>query len=98
MAESTTKSAVSRTSTRTSATSSGARKHTSSTTQTAQVYLGKLLPTGWSNYFVARRAGKYWGLSVICPVCKAKAPDECDYGLRRWRWLSVHMAEEHSQK
>lgn len=61
----------------------------------ATIYLGPLLPAHWQQYFTARRAGKYWGLSIICPVCHEKPPETCDYGLRRWRWLSVHMADKH---
>ena len=57
-----------------------------------------MLPANWQTYFTARRAGKYWGLSVVCPVCKALPDEACDYGLRRWRWLAAHMADKHSGK
>ena len=68
----------------TSGTSSGKSKALSSTTQTAAVYLGPLLPAGYSSYFAVRRAGRYYGLRVECPVCHTHAPEECDYGLRRY--------------
>lgn len=67
-------------------------KRSSNTTPIPQVYLGPLLPTGWQRYFSAKRAGKYWGLRITCPFCKATPPTEI-VGARRWRWLSVHVAE-----
>ena len=60
-------------------------------------YLGPMLPVGWSTYFEARRAGKYFGLTIECPVCGDTPPDGMKYGNRRWRWLSVHLAE-HKKK
>ena len=67
-------------------------KHGSKYTQKAMAYLQPLLPTGWERYFSARRAGKWWGLSVKCPVCGDLAPPELHYSSRKWRWLSVHLA------
>jgi hypothetical protein len=58
-------------------------------------YLAPLLPDGFERLFTMRRAGRYWGLTVECPICKATPPRECDYGLRRWRWLSSHLALNH---
>jgi len=60
-------------------------------------YLGPTLPSGFARLFQVRRAGRYWGLTVECPVCHEKPPRECDYGLRRWRWLSVHLAAVHKR-
>jgi hypothetical protein len=57
----------------------------------AMMYLSPLLPTGWERSFVIRRAGRAWGLLVQCPVCGLHPPVEIAYGLRRWRWLSVHI-------
>jgi hypothetical protein len=54
-------------------------------------YLRSLLPAGWQRYFHARPAGKYWGLSIICPVCEAKPPQQVRYGSQRWRWLAAHL-------
>src|SRR5262245_58348986 len=61
----------------------------------ALTYLAPLLPSGWDNYFSSRRAGRYWGLTVQCPVCDEHAPPELNYGNRKWRWLAVHMSCEH---
>jgi len=58
-------------------------------------YLGPMLPAGFAGMFQVRRAGRYWGLVVECPICQEKPVRECDYGLRRWRWLSVHLAVTH---
>jgi hypothetical protein len=63
-------------------------------TREPQVYLGPLLPQGWQDYFTARRAGAYWGLSIVCGVCHATPPSELK-GTRRWRWLAVHNVTEH---
>jgi len=60
-------------------------------------YLSPTLPAGFAGLFHVRRAGRYWGLTVECPFCHDKPPRECDYGLRRWRWLSVHLAKLHRQ-
>jgi hypothetical protein len=35
-------------------------------------------------------------LSIVCPQCGASPPAEVDYGSRRWRWLTVHMAKQHT--
>jgi len=82
----------------TSATALGIPKHGSKPIAMALAYLSPMLPGNWQTYFTARRAGKYWGLSVVCPVCKALPDPACDYGLRRWRWLAAHMADKHSGK
>jgi len=58
-------------------------------------YLSPTLPAGFAGLFHVRKAGRYWGLTVECPVCHDRPPRECDYGLRRWRWLSVHLAKIH---
>jgi hypothetical protein len=58
------------------------------------VYLGPLLPAGWQRLFKVHM-GCYPGLKVVCPVCQTVPPPACDYGLRRWRWLAVHLAEKH---
>jgi len=58
-------------------------------------YLQPLLPTGWDNYFSARRVGKYWGITVQCPVCDEHAPAELHWTHRKWRWLAVHIRCEH---
>lgn len=50
------------------------------------------LPTRYAEYFDIRRAGKYWGLSIICPTC-GEAPPGSVVGGRRWRWLAVHIAK-----
>jgi len=60
-------------------------------------YLGPMLPSGFAGMFQVRRAGRYWGLVVECPICHEKPVRECDYGLRRWRWLSVHLAVAHKR-
>jgi hypothetical protein len=60
-----------------------------------QRYLDSLLPPDWQTYFVARAAGKYWGLSIVCPVCNERPPHSVKYGSQRWRWLSCHMAAVH---
>jgi len=76
-------------------TSSRSRPDTSSAgsrrTQEAIAFLQPLLPTGWERSFSSRRAGRYWGLVVACPVCGVVPPPELAYGLRRWRWLTVHL-------
>ena len=64
-------------------------------TQEAITYLQPLLPTGWERSFNIRRAGKHWGLSAKCPICGLAPPSELTYGLRRWRWLSVHLTTKH---
>jgi len=30
-------------------------------------------------------------MTVQCPVCDVKPPQELKYGHRRWRWLAAHM-------
>lgn len=69
------------------------QKHEDAWREKATKYLGPMLPVGWSTYFEARRAGKYFGLTIECPVCNATPPEGMRYGNRRWRWLSVHLAE-----
>jgi hypothetical protein len=76
----------------TSRTSSAGRKESSSITPVATSFLSPLLPRGWQAFFNARRVGKYWGLSIVCPFCE-EAPPAKLLGARRWRWLSVHIAK-----
>lgn len=57
-------------------------------------YLSQFLPSGWDNYFTPRRAGAYYGLNIVCPVCHEKPPQELK-GNRRWRWLATHQAVSH---
>lgn len=60
--------------------------------RTASKYLRVSLPDGWEKYYSARRAGKYYGLSINCPVCGEPPPRELELkGAQRWRWLSVHL-------
>lgn len=61
-------------------------------------YLQPFLPLGWQSFFSIRRAGRYWGLSIVCPQCGAAPPSEIDYGNRRWRWLTVHLAKQHTSR
>ena len=61
---------------------------------TASKFLGPYLPSGWANYFKPVKTGKYYGLRIACPICSA-TPGDLEYGSRRWRWLSVHLATEH---
>jgi hypothetical protein len=68
-------------------------RHGSKFTRAASAYLRTYLPTGWDTYFTSQRAGGYYGLSLICPICKITPPSELKYGHRRWRWLCVHMSE-----
>lgn len=59
-------------------------------------YLNHFLPSGWERLFTARKAGKYYGLTVQCPVCSEKPPRELKYGGRKWRWLAAHISKEHA--
>ena len=83
---------------RRSLTVSATSRAISKPTPRAQEYLHALLPSGWELFFNARRAGRYWGLSIACPVCDDRIPDECNYGLRKWRWLAVHMQTMHGKE
>src|SRR5207248_3069740 len=78
----------------TSATASATPKRGSKPIATALAYLRPMLPANWQTYFTARRAGRYRGLSVVCPVCKALPDETCDDGLRRWRWLADDMTDD----
>lgn len=75
-----------------SRTSAGKSNKSLQDSQLATDYLSPLLPTGWERYFSAQRAGKYWGLSITCPVC-GERPASSIKGGRRWRWLSVHISK-----
>lgn len=55
-------------------------------------FLAALLPSGWERYFNGRKAGRGWGLSIVCPHCHIVPPSELS-GYRKWRWISVHLAE-----
>src|SRR4030095_11961769 len=77
-------------------TPSGTAKRGYKHMQEAQAYLANLLPSGWESYFVPRRGGKSWGLTVQCPICSRVPPPEVDYGLRKWRWLAVHISTDHN--
>ena len=72
-------------------TSRDTSKESLNNTRVGLAYLREFLPPGFSRYFRVRRAGKYWGLTVECPVCEAKPPQELKHGHRRWRWLAAHM-------
>ena len=67
----------------------------------ASAYLGPTLPTGWSEYFEVRTAGKYFGLHNRCPICQEIPMDSEEAAAlkkkphARWRWLAVHMATRH---
>jgi hypothetical protein len=37
-----------------------------------------------------RRAGKYWGLRIECPVCGERPTKLKQH--QRWRWLAAHLA------
>lgn len=65
-------------------------------TRQAQTYLHELLPGGWQTFFSERRTGKYYGLTIKCPFCKALPPASVGYGARKWRWLSVHISLKHT--
>jgi len=82
----------------TSSTPSAMSKHGSKSTRTAWDFLRPLLPTGWATYFDARRAGRYWGLSMRCPLCGERPPAELHYGHRKWRWLTVHVSSHHKPR
>lgn len=62
--------------------------------QVGMRYLRHLLPANYQHYFKVRRAGAYWGLSIICPQCDEAPPHELK-GNRRWRWLAAHQATAH---
>lgn len=82
------------TSTTTRRTSSGKSRPSSSITPVATAFLSKLLPSGWQRYFDIRKAGKYWGLSIKCPVGECgKAPPSHLLGAQRWRWMAAHIAQ-----
>jgi hypothetical protein len=53
------------------------------------------LPTGWENFYNARRCGAAYGLRIECPCCGATPPRILEYSYRMWRWINVHMAKEH---
>src|SRR5580704_10825436 len=77
--------------------SSAGSPSVSAITPTPQLFLGPLLPGGWRSYFLPRRAGRYWGLSITCPECHERPPKEVTGG-RRWRWLTVHLAKHNQVK
>lgn len=58
----------------------------------ARAFLTPLLPLGWQKYFNIKKAGKYWGLSLVCPVCREAPPSKLT-GSRKWRWLAVHISK-----
>src|SRR5258708_6647050 len=53
------------------------------------------LPTGWENYFSARRVVSGFGFRVQCGVCGERPPREVEYGYARWRWVEIHTVKEH---
>ena len=71
----------------------GTSRRGSRSMQQALAYLRPSLPTGWHDYFSPRRAGRYWGLSIVCPRCEEKPPVGVESSAQRWRWLSVHLAQ-----
>jgi hypothetical protein len=73
-------------------TSSGEQKASLKYKHVAQEFLSPLLPVGWQSYFDIRKAGKWWGLSLVCPTCGETPPSKL-LGSRRWRWLAVHIAK-----
>lgn len=75
-----------------SPTPSDARKDGSKRTPTAADFLEALLPSGWASYFNTRPAGRYIGLSIVCPICDETPPPTLIYNSRKWRWMTVHMA------
>ena len=78
----------------TSPTSTAKSRRSSNITPIAAEYLTPLLPKGWQAYFDIRKAGKYWGLSIKCPVGDCgKAPPKELLGSQRWRWLAAHIAQ-----
>jgi hypothetical protein len=77
---------------------SGAYNVNASPTVKALASLSPWLPDGWENFFNARHVGRNWGLMVICPVCNETAPGGYQYTYRKWRWLTVHLATEHSTR
>jgi hypothetical protein len=52
-------------------------------------------PESLENYFTIIRAGRYWGVSCVCPACGWRP------GIgekHRWRSLAIHEAAECKQK
>ncbi len=86
-----------RSKTTTSRSARATSKAGSTVTRTVLAALRPYLPAGWSVFFALHHAGNRPGLSVECPFCKDAPPPACNYGYRRWRWLSVHMAQ-HEKK
>lgn len=89
-----------------STTSSAASRGTSRIIPLSTASLSKLLPKGSLAFFDVRKAGKYYGLGIVCPV-KVKrdgVSEKCGVtppanllGSRRWRWLSAHIAVAHNR-
>src|SRR6266436_3718399 len=59
-------------------------------------YLDKSLQGSWEKYFSPRRAGRNWGLPIVCTYqdCGERPPKEVR-SWNRWRWLAVHEAVVH---
>ena len=55
----------------------------------AVTYLRMSLPAGWESYWRARKCGRYWGITIMCPRCEMKPPKEIK-PWNRWRWLAAH--------
>jgi len=66
------------------------RNNSSTILPEARKYLKESLPKRWYEYFAARRAGRSFGLRIICPKCGLKPPQEIEQW-NRWRWLSTHV-------
>lgn len=71
-------------------TPSGESKGSSYNSQRAREFLDNILPNGWESYFSPKRAGKYYGLGIVCSVCGMRPSHLKQH--HRWRWLAVHEA------
>lgn len=60
------------------------------------IYLQSCLPQGSRNLFTPRRYGNYLGVPVVCPHCEKRPPHEIR-PWNRWRWLTFHIATQHTK-
>jgi hypothetical protein len=63
----------------------------------ASEYFQSMLPRGWQHYFIARRAGRYFGIPCQCPYenCGVKPPEHLKYYSQRWKWITTHLLTKH---
>jgi hypothetical protein len=56
--------------------------------------LARYLPAS-NNWFEVVRCGNNYGMRIVCPYCAVTPPKTIKGGSRRWRWMTVHVLDDH---